>query len=145
MKRGVKDSPGMLYLHFGHKETFLAAGFYALEPPELLTFRRQISGDAKKWRKAVAALAASGLTLAPMEPLSRLPRGFDPGMDEDLAAHVKLRHYLVRRDLIGSEMRSRSLIDTTTEFTRAARPLLDFGWSALDEQKKSLEERHRTG
>lgn len=143
MDRGGKGSPGMLYVHIGPKESFAAMGFYGLSPAELLTLRSQIVGKGKEWSKARGKLERANLPLVRSDALKRLPRGFDPAIDPALAEDLKLKNVYVHQKLAEEQWAGRQLLTTLYEFAEAGIPLLEFGWSAFDEQKKLQETEHR--
>lgn len=111
---------------------FVAAGFYLSERPNIDAFRRAIAADPAGWNKVVAALTGAGLELAPGDPLKRLPRDFADQAGSPWEAEFKRTRWLVRRPLSGIEIASPDLPDRLAAFAADARPLLDFGWKALD-------------
>lgn len=111
---------------------FVAAGFYLSERPNIDAFRRAIAADPTGWGKVVAALTKAGLELAPGDPLKRLPRDFADQAGSPWEAEFKRTRWLVRRSLSGAEIASPDLPRTLAAFAADARPLLEFGWKALD-------------
>lgn len=132
---GTKQSQGLIYLHLSPVECFAAAGFYALEPEPLASFRRAIVNAPARWRTTVAALKAAGLELSREDALARLPRGFPADktgeLGEAVVEDLKLKSYIVRQPLRAATVRSAALVDTVVDLARATKPLLDFGWAAL--------------
>lgn len=111
---------------------FVAAGFYLSERPNIDAFRRAIAADPAGWGKVVKALTKAGLDLASGDPLKRLPRDFADQAGSPWEAEFKRTRWLVRRPLSGAEIASPELPDRLAAFAADARPLLDFGWKALD-------------
>ncbi len=127
---GRKGAPGLLYIHFDPVRSFTAAGFFRVEPPVLQKLRRGLAGDPAGWVKVERALAKSKLALAVDEPLVRLPKGFETA-PVAVAETLKLKSWIVRRDLPKSRLGEARLVDDIVTFAVEARPLLDFGWAAL--------------
>lgn len=111
---------------------FVAAGFYLSERPNIDAFRRAIAADPAGWGKVVTALTKAGLELAPGDPLKRLPRDFADQAGSPWEAEFKRTRWLVRRALTGAEIASPDLPERLAAFAADARPLLEFGWKALD-------------
>ena len=111
---------------------FVAAGFYLSERPNIDVFRRAIAADPAGWGKVVTALTKAGLELAPGDPLKRLPRDFADRAGSPWEAEFKRTRWLVRRSLTGAEIASPDLPERLAAFAADARPLLEFGWKALD-------------
>lgn len=116
---------------FGHGP-FVACGFYLDERPQIDAVRRFIVAQPARWAAVEAALARAGLTLDPGAPVKRMPKGFEAQAGTDLEPALKRTRWLVSRSLTGAEIASPDLPDILADVAAAARPLLDFGWSALD-------------
>ncbi len=131
-RTGLKNSPGILYTHISPEGCFLAAGFYHAEPPQLLTLRRAIAKKPAAFLAMEKSLAAAGLELSDGEALTRNPRDFTE-VDERVAHAIRRKNFLVRRPVADALiLDGAGLVRTAVDFASAARPLLDFGWSALD-------------
>ncbi|RZJ43980.1 MAG: DUF2461 family protein, partial [Brevundimonas sp.] len=116
---------------FGHGP-FVACGFYLDERPRIDAVRRFIVAQPARWAAVEAALAKAGLTLDPGAPVKRMPKGFEAQTGTDLEAALKRTRWLVSQSLTGAEIASPDLPDILADVAAGARPLLDFGWSALD-------------
>jgi uncharacterized protein (TIGR02453 family) len=127
---GTRNTGGMLYVHIDPKGCFTAAGWYSPEPETLVRLRAAIVKSPKAYRAAEDALAAKKLSFSDEWSLKRLPKGCEGIGDERIAAAVKRRGLVVRRDLSAKDIGSPRLIDTLVAFTRDAEPLLKFGWNA---------------
>jgi uncharacterized protein (TIGR02453 family) len=129
---GTKKSAGLLYIHIDPAGSFAASGFYHPEPPQLGAIRAAIRDEPEAFAEVLAQLRAHRLTLSAEDSLTRLPRGFEalagtPGEDA-----VKLRSFVVRRELTAASLRGRALVGRLADFAAHALPLLEFGWRALD-------------
>lgn len=147
-------APGMAYIHiepapdlsdfdplalpgethdqpFGHG-AFMAVGFYLSERPEIDAVRRAIVADPKGWAAVETALSKANLTLDPGAPAKRLPKGFEDQAGAPLEAAIKRTRWLVSRPLSDADVMSPDLPARIAAFAADARPLLDFGWKALD-------------
>ena len=127
---GRKGTPGFLYIHFDPKRSFVAAGFFRVEPPVLQKLRKGMVVDPSGWLKVERTLAKSDLVLAVDEPLSRLPRGFE-NAPASIAEQLKLKSWIVRRDLAKARLGEAALVGDVVTFATEALPLLEFGWTAL--------------
>jgi uncharacterized protein (TIGR02453 family) len=128
---GEKRSPGLLYFHLDPVGSFAAAGFFRPEPQVLQRLRQGLAADCSAWQKGERALANAGLTLDAGEPLARLPKGFETA-PASIAQALKLKSWIVRKEIAEPLLYGRALIDEVAAFARAAFPLLLFGWTALD-------------
>ena len=128
---GTKTSPGLLYLHIKPGGSFAALGFHMPAPPQLAALRAGIVANPARWRDLEATLAKAGLTLSREEVLIRLPKGFVEDDVADVADALKLKSFVVSRELPQAALQGPALVDDIVAFARAGLPLLSFGWSAL--------------
>jgi len=127
---GSKRSPGLLYFHLAPAESFAAAGFYRPEPNVLQRLRQGIVADPDGWTETGRRLARNGLSLEAGESLIRLPKGFE-STPADFAEVMKLKSWIVRKEIPEPELGRASLVEKVVAFAVAALPLLSFGWTAL--------------
>ena len=80
-------------------------------------------------------LRAAGLQLDGSDRLTRMPRGFEDLRDSPVAGAIRLRSFLVRRDVETGAVGSPALIGTLADLAADALPLLRFGWAAVDEAR----------
>ena len=64
--------------------------------------------------------------------MKRAPRGFEAVFEPDIAAALRKRSLIVRRPIAPEALGSTELTAEIAAFTKAAAPLLRFGWSAID-------------
>jgi len=128
---GTKSAPGLLYLHIDPAGAFAALGFYMPEPPHLAALRDAIVADPDRWHGVERALSRETLALSWDSALTRLPRGYDEETAGSVADVLRLKSFVVRRELPLPLLRGAGLVDEVVAFAEAGRPLLDFGWSAL--------------
>ena len=149
----ARMSPGMAYIHIepapddaafdplalpgevqdqphGHGP-FAAVGFYLDERPDIDAIRRAIATDPKGWAAVEAGLAKAGLQLDPGAPVKRLPKGFEDQAGSPHEAAIKRTRWIVSRPLTEADVLSPDLPGHIATLAAQARPLLDFGWSAL--------------
>lgn len=112
---------------------FVSCGFYLQDRPDIDAMRRAIVANPARWAAVETALAKAGLALGPGDPVKRMPKGFEAQAGGPLEATLKRTRWLVRRPLTSAEIASPDLPDTLAAFAADARPLLDFGWSALSQ------------
>ena len=131
-RSGGKMEQGLLYLHIDPEGCFVAAGFHMPEPAELTKLRQAIAAKPARFKAVETALAKGKLALTSEFQLSRVPRGFETLKGGPLDGVVRLKSFLVEEPLSEAQIRSPKLTGRIVDFTRRARPLLDFGWAALD-------------
>ena len=69
--------------------------------------------------------------LEPGEALTRLPRGFEDVPAGPTAENLKLKSFVVHRDLSEASLGRPKLVKEIADFAEAALPLLKFGWEVL--------------
>ena len=146
---GRRMSPGMAYIHIEPEPTggldplalpdephghgpFTAVGFYLDERSDIDAVRAAIAREPAGWAKVEAALEGKGLRLDPGAPVKRLPKGFEGQGGSPVEDAVKRTRWIVSRPLTEAEVLSGDLPAIIAGFAADARPLLDFGWTALD-------------
>lgn len=146
---GRRMSLGMAYIHIepepaggfdplalpdephGHG-SFTAVGFYLDERSDIDAVREAIAQDPAGWTRIEAALGKVGLRLDPGAPVKRLPKGFEDHAGSAVEGAIKRTRWIVSRPLAEAEAMSPYLPSIIAGFAADARPLLDFGWAALD-------------
>jgi uncharacterized protein (TIGR02453 family) len=132
-RSGVKMSPGLLYVHIDPEGCFAAAGFYRPEPRALAAIRDAIAEAPQAFAGVTRRLAGAGLDLSPdEEALKRTPRGFEHVTDAATLDALRRKSWIVRRKLTRAQVARPDLAAPIADFAIAAKPLLDFGWSAVD-------------
>lgn len=111
---------------------FVSAGFYLYDRKNSERVRRAIAADPDAWLEVEAALASQGLRLAPGMAVKRMPKGYEAHAGTPLEPALKRLQWYARRPLTGAEIASPALPETLAAFVEDMRPLLSFGWSALD-------------
>jgi uncharacterized protein (TIGR02453 family) len=130
-RTGTKASQGVLYVHAGAAEAFLALGFYNPEPDQLSALRVAILARPDRWRGIAHDLEEAALPLSREYMAARLPRGYDAAEVGDLAEWLRLKSFIVRRDLPPASLYGPGLVKPIADFAAAGQPLLRFGWQAL--------------
>ena len=128
-----KDGAGVLYFHFAAEGCFVAAAYYRPEPEVLDAIRERIRVHPDRFQAMQADLAAAGLMLDMTDTLTRMPRGFEDLKDSQAAPALRLKSFLVRRDLPLGVTTGPALVGAIADLAEAALPLLQFGWAAVDE------------
>ncbi len=131
-----KDGSGVLYFHLAAEGCFAAAAFYNPEPEVLDCLRERIRVHPELFLRIEAELAGKGLTLARAGALSRMPRHFEDLRESEVAAALRLRSFVVRRDLSPKQVQGRGLVPAIAQLGADALPLLRFGWDAVDEVRR---------
>ncbi|HTQ34574.1 MAG TPA: TIGR02453 family protein [Stellaceae bacterium] len=130
-RSGGKGDPGLLYVHFEPGKSMIGAGFWHPEPALLTRLRRAVVDDPGEFLSMIERLTAQGCSVScENERVTRLPRGFEAAKGTPIADYVCWKNFLVDAAVSDAEMQSADLIGRIVAFTLAARPLLDWGWSA---------------
>jgi uncharacterized protein (TIGR02453 family) len=133
-RSGNKRDPGLLYLHLAPGESMVAAGFWHPEPQLLARLRRAILGDPDDFLAMAGRLAAAHHPVASDHRLTRPPRGFEAAKGTPVADYVCWTSFTARATLSDDEMQSPALVERILGFARTAWPLLEWGWTAADEE-----------
>jgi uncharacterized protein (TIGR02453 family) len=137
-RSGGKRDPGLLYLHLEPGESMVGAGFWHPEPQLLTRLRRAILGDPDRFLEIAEALAAAGSPISSDETLTRLPRGFEAAKGTPAEEYVCWKSFTAHAALSDKEMQSPTLVDRIVDFARMARPLLEWGWEAAEDDMPPL-------
>ena len=129
---GARDTPGGLYVHVEPKRSFLAAAFYQIDKPLLERWRGAVAARPAAFAAVVRALARRGLEIADDgDALLRMPRGFEGLAAHPLAPYLRMRSFVVRRDLADADLHSTVLVERIVSLAKDAKPLYAFGWALL--------------
>jgi uncharacterized protein (TIGR02453 family) len=132
-RSGGRRDPGVLYIHVAPAESMVAAGFWHPEPALLARLRRAVLGDPDGFLAIVCRLSAAGCPLSTDDRLSRPPRGFEAAKGTPVAGYVGWKSFTAHRMLSDAEMQSPGLVDHIADFARTVLPLLEWGWTAADD------------
>lgn len=144
----TRMAPGMVYVHIEPAEReidpnalhdsphghgpFAATGFYLDERSDIDAIRAAIAADPAGWGKVEVVLAKAGLRLDPGDPVKRMPKGFEDQAGSPVEEALKRTRWVVSQPLTEAEILSPHLAEVIADFVVLARPLLDFGFKALD-------------
>lgn len=128
-----KNGAGVLYFHLDPAGCFVAAAFYHPEPEVLDSIRERIRVDPDRFLAMRATLEKAGLSLSQSDMLSRIPKGFEDLKDTAIDPVLRLRSFLVKRDLTLRQVGIKGLAGAIVGLAEDALPLLRFGWDAVDE------------
>ena len=129
---GEKGVAGGLYVHVEPGGCFLAAGFWELDPPRLRRWRERLAGDPAGWLAAVAEVEGAGLAVTGREPLKRMPRGYEPFAESDVADALRWKGAVATRAVADADVQQPGFPGDVVAFAQAAMPLLEWGWAAGD-------------
>jgi uncharacterized protein (TIGR02453 family) len=134
-RTGAKLAFGLFYIHIEPGGCFTAAGFWHPEPPQLDRLRQRIITDPKRFLNVVRVLDAKAMPLDPDEEgTKRLPRGCEAAKGTPIEPFLKRRNLVARHALTDADVLAPSLPTVLLDRFTAVRPLLDFGWQAVDER-----------
>ncbi|HEX3885513.1 MAG TPA: TIGR02453 family protein [Stellaceae bacterium] len=132
-RSGGKGDPGLLYVHVEPGASMIGAGFWHPDPPLLHRLRGAIVDEPDEFLAMAERLKRLGYSVTcENERLSRLPRGFDTAKGTEIADYVCWKNFLTDRRVGDEEMQSPDLVGRIVDFARSARPLLDWGWAAAE-------------
>ena len=135
---GTKDFQGLLYIHVSPEGSFTASGFFHPQPGQLAALRRAIAAAPERFQDVERALEKAGLALSRGDALTRMPRGFEDVSPGPTAELLKLKSFIVQRELSEASLGRPRLVKEIADFAEAALPLLKFGWEALGQQESAL-------
>lgn len=132
---GAKNDKGLFYIHVSPEECFVAAGFYHPEPDDLMALRRAIVRAPKDYDRVLAALKKTRLELSNEESLTRAPRGFETIAEPKIAAAIRRKTFICLRPIDAARIASPALVGDLATFGKQALPLLQWGWSAIVDER----------
>jgi len=129
-RTGDKHSSGVLYFRLDPLGSRCAAGYLQPEAHTLKKLRQGILDNPKGWLALERSLKRKGYELDYSHALARIPRGFSD-VPKEIESAMKLKGWIIRRQLPRSIVCSKNLINEVTDFAKDMLPLLSFGWHAL--------------
>ena len=128
-RSGQKDDDGGLYIHVGADDAFVGGGFWSPDKALLRRWREAMASRPETFLGVAEQLAEAGLTLHRQDPLTRMPRGFEPHADSPAAAHLRAKGLYATRAVSEEAMASPAFTGVVLDTAMALRPLLDWGWA----------------
>ena len=130
-RTGAKNSPGLLYTHVSPEGCFFAAGFYHVEPEQLLAMRRLLAAKPDVYADMAKKLAKTGLALSDDEALTRNPREFKD-VDPRVTDAIRMKSFVVRKPFDEKMLLDGGkLVAAAVDFATRGAPLLEFGWRVI--------------
>jgi len=139
-RSGAKKDQGLLYVHVSPDDSFLAVGFYAMEPDELRAFREAIVARKAQFDEALKPLLGLGFAFDREDSLKRTPRGFETVDEPELVDLLRLRHLTLSRRFGPDRLKGTALLEDLVELAEAAQPMLSFGWRVTDPVRAARDE-----
>lgn len=126
---GDRDENAGLYVHVEPGASFFATGWWDPDARWLAAHRARMAADPGGWLGVVEALAEAGVALGPgpVEPLKRMPRGYEAEKEGAVAEWLRWKGVVARRALPDAALARPDLVDDAVAFARDAEPLLDWG------------------
>lgn len=131
-RSGSRKASGGLYLHLEPGNCFAAAGFWQPDKDLLRGIRERIVEQPGRFRTVMQELGDRELH-EHGGVLKRLPRGFEHVEDEDVAAFIKHKAFMVTTQFEDKALVSPDFTQTLLDSAKDMRPLLDWGWAIQDE------------
>lgn len=126
-----KDQRGIVYIQFGVDGGFMAAGFYQPESDVLTAIREAIAQNPEDALKLCQSLEKIGLPVQATATLKRMPRGFEAYKEHEISELLRMKGYIMRRDLSPELWQSPEIVEAVAQFAHDAYPWLAFGREAI--------------
>ncbi|GAC1304854.1 MAG: DUF2461 domain-containing protein [Vulcanimicrobiaceae bacterium] len=133
---GERGTPGGIYVHVEPRRSFLSAAFYRIDGPMLRRWRDEMVARPDRFLRVLAATAANGLAFdGPADSddalarIARIARGYEAHTHTAIAPYLRLRSFCANATVDDESLRSPALVERIVATTRAARPLLEYGWA----------------
>jgi uncharacterized protein (TIGR02453 family) len=123
-------SPGLIYIQISPTEMFVGAGFYEVQPEELLALRQAIRARPDAWLAIEIDLTKAGHPLSRENALKRMPKGFEDAAQEPMAETLRLKAFVTKLALTPADLTGTDLPSRIGAFGSAVWPLVRFGWDA---------------
>lgn len=120
------EDAGLVYLQVGAKGGFMAAGLHSPTPRRLGPLRDRIIEDPQDFDRLLAELDGAGLNLDTDARLTTMPRGYADHAGHPQAWALRLKTFIVQRQIPASAWLSGEVADRVEQFARGAAPLLAF-------------------
>jgi len=123
---GKKSMIAGYYMNIEPGKYFLAAGTYMPEAPILSAIRQEIDYNLDEFKKIVAAkdFKKEFTSLSVEDALKTVPKGYDK--ETPALEFLKLKHYIVVKDLTDKEVLRKDFIKNTAKNFKASLPLISF-------------------
>ncbi len=115
----------------------MAAAFHRPEPDVLDSICESIRVQPDRFLAMEAELAGAGSAMDRSDALTRMPKGFDNLKGSQVADAIRLRSFMVRRDMPLEATTGPGLVNAIVNLGAAALPMLRFGWAAVDEAARA--------
>lgn len=124
-KRATKKLRGGYYFHISPGNSFIAGGFWAPEPADLLRIRQDIDLNYKDWNKLFSTKTFKE-TFGQLEgeQLSSAPRGFDkehPAIDL-----LRRKQFILKHDFTDQEVLSADFLNKVNNGFKKMRPFFNY-------------------
>lgn len=123
-------APGF-YVHIEPGECFIGAGMWHPDPVALGKIRQRILDKPNEWKKVRDNKAfRERWTLSSADNLKSVPRGI--AADHPLIEDLRRKSFIGGNDLSNTDVVTAGFVDMSTEYFKAAAPLMSFLCAALD-------------
>ena len=121
-------APGF-YVHIEPDGCFMGAGMWRPEPAALAKIRQRIVEQPKEWQKVRANKAFNEHWSLGGSGLKRAPQGYSE--DHPHIADLKRKDFIAGHDLPGTAVAKADFVELSTEYFKAAAPLMKFLCASL--------------
>jgi uncharacterized protein (TIGR02453 family) len=124
-RKSVNKSDYYFHLQPGN-ESFAGGGLFQPDNTLLKKVRRKIADDFDEWQEIIKnkEFKKHFKSFWNEDALKRVPAGYDA--DHPAAEFLKLKHFIVWKDLTDEEVTSQKLVDKCDRIYRAIYPMLEF-------------------
>ncbi len=127
-RTGTKsEMAGLTYLCMDRSGGFMASGFYNLSPADLGPIRDRIVEKPGMFADIVSGLAGAGYEFMREGALKSMPRGYSQHADAPFAEYLKLKSFIVRRDLTPRDWTTGEVVQRAAHLTTSCAALISFG------------------
>ncbi len=123
-------APG-IYIHIATDECFVGAGIWKPDAEPLKRIREHILVNPTEYTKAISNKKFSSLYSMFEDRLKSAPRGY--AKDDPMIGELRRRSFIGGSNLTVTQIQSKELTALVVERVRAARPLMEFLCSALEQ------------
>ena len=125
LSRATKFRRGGYYMNVKPGNSYLACGFFAPNPADLMRIRSDISDNYQEWNKLLKSKGIqSNFGALTGDKVTTAPRGFDINhVAIDLIRH---KQFILRHDFTDSEIISGNFLKEVNRIYKSVRPFFDY-------------------
>jgi len=135
-RSGEKNAQGgLVYLRLDPTGGRLGAGYFGLNAKRMGPIRDKMLDDPAAFQRLVDHLAEHNLELGFGDSLTNMPRGYSQHSEHELAWAMRMKNFIVRRDMKRNDWKGDGVVEMIADFAKAVTPVLDFGLVSVETSK----------